>query len=204
MNLCHVFLTQMELASSLRKIPRELNPRNKRRVKLSAPTVKPSSETILQEPIRLESISEFDRVCIVELIRSGTWTWRQAEAKAGITSPTIGKMLKEYQPDRCDVLSLAFKKSRAFKISGLMERILYSIKDADIEKCNAYQRVVMYSILYDKLRLEQGLPTSDVTVRGIVPMLEKSLTDATTLQNKIIDLIEKRKGVYTTVEEHAR
>lgn len=173
-------------------------------LKVSKPTVKPASEIVLQEPIRLESISEYDRVNIVDLVRSGIWTLTQVEQKVGISRPTINQMLKEYQPERCDILNLQFKKSRAFKIGGMMERILYSIKDSDIEKCNAYQRVVMYSILYDKLRLEQGLPTSDVTVRGIVPMLEKSLTDAVTLQGKIIELIEKRKGVYTTVEEKVR
>jgi len=65
----------------------------------------------------------------------------------------------------------SFKNPRADIMAGIQERILASIKEADITDASLLQRVTSTGILYDKERAERGLAGDDkrpilVVIRG--------------------------------------
>ncbi len=56
----------------------------------------------------------------------------------------------------------AFKENRADLLSIQQDRLINSLTDADIQKSSAYQKVGMFSLLYDKERLERDKSTSNI------------------------------------------
>ena len=56
----------------------------------------------------------------------------------------------------------AFKKNRADILSGKQLELLKSLTEDDIKKASPYQKVGMFSLLYDKERLERGESTSNI------------------------------------------
>lgn len=64
-----------------------------------------------------------------------------------------------------------FKKDRADILADKQRQILDAVTDEKIEKATAYQLTGMFSLLYDKERLERGMSTDNVTlVQRIIGM----------------------------------
>jgi len=78
----------------------------------------------------------------------------------GVSHQTLHKRIAPYR-DELDYID-DINTYRADLLSILGHRILKSLSIEDIKKATAYQRVGMYGILYDKLRLETGQSTSNV------------------------------------------
>ena len=66
----------------------------------------------------------------------------------------VSGRLKEW---RKEVQGLeTFKKNKADVLSVIQSKILNKLSEAEIKKATAYQKVGMFSLLYDKERLERG------------------------------------------------
>lgn len=79
----------------------------------------------------------------------------------GCTQANISRRLQSHK-EEFDALP-DFKKHRADIMAMIQRRIINTLTKDDIKKQSAYQRVGMYSILYDKERLERELSTEIVS-----------------------------------------
>jgi len=79
----------------------------------------------------------------------------------GCSRANISERLGKYEED---VKALPdFKRNKADMLAMYQRRILNTLTPEDIEKQSAYQRVGMFSILFDKERLERDLSTDNVS-----------------------------------------
>ncbi len=96
---------------------------------------------------------------ILELRKKGL-TYAEIGAIVGCTKETVFYHIGKLR-DSIDNLK-AFKENRADLLSIQQDRLINSLTDADIQKSSAYQKVGMFSLLYDKERLERDKSTSNI------------------------------------------
>ena len=76
----------------------------------------------------------------------------------------------------------AVKDNRADTLAVVGDTILNSLSAGDIKKSTAYQKVGMYSLLYDKERLERGQSTENIGYYDYTKGLDKVIEERDRLQ----------------------
>ncbi|MBA4349611.1 MAG: hypothetical protein C0415_06470 [Thermodesulfovibrio sp.] len=86
-------------------------------------------------------------------------------------SKTIKKWLSEPETAK-EIQVIKGELSEMFE--GMAKRMLESITEEDIQKINAYQRVVSSGIATDKMRLLKGQSTSNISFAALIRSTEQA------------------------------
>lgn len=78
-----------------------------------------------------------------------------------------------------------FKSCRADLLALHQQRLLSSLTGDDIKKASAYQRVGMFSLLYDKERLERGETTQNIGYADYTKALSSVIAKRTELEAEL-------------------
>ena len=87
-------------------------------------------------------------------------TYRDIAKYFGCKHQSVWGQLQGLVPENVDLA--AYKQHRADILAGKQGEIIKSLTVDDIKKATAYQRVGMFSLLYDKERLERGESTQNI------------------------------------------
>lgn len=116
-----------------------------------------------------------------------------AYAKQGLTQKEIGKILGiaretvSVRLAKADLRGLThYKSHKADSLEHLCRRIQNSITDDDIKSMATDRKVWSVAVLLDKIRLERGQSTANISVNSTVDHYSKQLED---LQSKIAEMM---------------
>jgi len=82
------------------------------------------------------------------------------------------------------------KKELADEYEELARRMLNSIKDADIDKINAYQRTLSAAVSTDKMRLLRDQSTQNFASVELVAVIDRQLEDLERMQKTFAPLLK--------------
>jgi predicted transcriptional regulator len=137
----------------------------RRKVKDILPATQDQIDNIVgqfDEPIPIAKIIE---------LRNKNLTYEQIGQLLGCTKQNIAYRLQMFKPAIDNLPSI--KELRADNLAVVSSTILNSLTPEDIKKSTGYQKVGMFSLLYDKERLERGQSTENISHLDI----SKNLSD---------------------------
>lgn len=120
-----------------------------------------------------------------------TLTTRQLAKLLNCDHSTISKTLNKHGIDY--IALKEYKNHRADILDDLGRKVIASITAADIKKLNAFQRMSVYGIAYDKMRVERGL--GDSAVRPMIHVHISTTLGAETRVDNAIDIDPPMKTI---------
>ena len=129
------------------------------------------SLTVINEVIPIARIIE---------LRGKQLTYEEIGSILGCSRENICQRLHGYKASIDNLKSV--KGHRADTLAVVGDTILNSLTPDDIKRSTAYQKVGMYSLLYDKERLERGQSTENIGYYDYTKGLDKVIEERDRLQ----------------------
>src|SRR5210317_1888292 len=107
---------------------------------------------------------------IIDLLENKGLNQAQAAKVLGCHKSNISYHLK--QLDYTPGYLKSYKENRADVLAALQLQILKNLTSDKFQKASAYQLTGMYSILYDKERLERGQSTENIAYQDVIKAKE--------------------------------
>jgi len=146
----------------------------------------PKNQNLILQPISRRSNAKIDLPKALEMHRKGI-SYADIAKYFNCSERAIHYAFQPYLKQQED--TEVFVSDRANILANLQRILLFSFTEADIKKMSAYQRIGMFSILYDKERLERNLSTENIDMHHKVSQLSEKLEKLASLRRRL----EKRK-----------